>query len=137
MFRGFFERCLRIVAEAVPARIAYFVALRVLCHASVRQFTNIPADEIGALEALNFWHEDKVLPPRFRKLKGLAAELRASGPPIFDQSATFSGTTGTIRPREVGPGESLAEGDILYGEESQPLNEVPADVPRARSRATQ
>jgi hypothetical protein len=132
MFAGLFERCLRIVAEAIPARIAYFVALRVFNHASFAAFSKMPMAQIKGLDALRFWHEDKVLPkPRIRTLTGRlkrrqgVSNLRPTGPPIWDQSA---GAEGIIRPRQVGPAEMLSEGEVaIVGE---PLETVKLRDPR-------
>lgn len=59
--RSLFDRFWRILAEAMPARLVYFVAMRIL-HSAVDEFhADVPPRFIPFLEAVGVWKEGKTL----------------------------------------------------------------------------
>jgi hypothetical protein len=75
MFERVSERVYRLVAEALPARLAYWTFRRVVAEASLTVFRDLPASEARALEALKHWHDSQVDRGRTAR-RAAAAELR-------------------------------------------------------------
>lgn len=74
------ERACRLAAEAMPAGLAYWVAVRVLNHAARTKFKATPAEQIKLLEALAEWHSSEVTttrPARVATPRPAAAGSRA------------------------------------------------------------
>ena len=128
MFHRLRERCNRLLAEALPSRLAYWAAKRVLAHAALTRYREAPTVAIGALEALDHW-EDSMLPQRVaRSLARLREPApRPSGAPLWKE-----GPGGTLRPRDVAPGERLESVDADALESVQVVSELrPAAAAKA------
>lgn len=92
MFTRFRERWLRLRAEWVSPRLAYWVALRVLAHSAVTAQADVPASEIKAMDALDHWRDSMILHEPARRRRSLL-------PPLWDRSRL----DGDIQPRDDGP----------------------------------
>lgn len=126
MFRSLFDRLWRILAEAVPARLVYFIALRVL-HEAVDEFhADVPPRLIPFLEALGTWKETKLLKrlPEDLNLDTLApvAARASASAPIFSREAVYD-PVGPIVARTTDRGTRTPES---YRQQAE---EIIADAP--------
>lgn len=111
MFSRTRERWNRLIAEAVPTKLAYYVALRVIAHAAVTKFEGQPANTIAGLDALEHWFDSRVIghgrhrgrpssPPLFRTpasdLEPVQAREIFAAPPEFDADLAPASPRATI-----------------------------------------
>ncbi|WP_422929035.1 hypothetical protein [Singulisphaera sp. PoT] len=61
------EAACRLIAEALPHRLAYWVGIRIMSHASRTNFLDVPARQIGAHEALENWRHEECRRPEPRR----------------------------------------------------------------------
>jgi hypothetical protein len=57
------EKILWWLAMAMPASLAYYVAVRVVTYASVSKYRNTVMGDIGAADAVGWWFDSKVKRP--------------------------------------------------------------------------
>jgi hypothetical protein len=58
------EKVLVGLAWAMPASLAYWVAIRVLTHASCTKLSHLSPMDINGSEAIFWWHESKIATPK-------------------------------------------------------------------------
>jgi hypothetical protein len=121
---------MRIVAEAIPARVAYYVALRVLHEAADIEYADTPHSKIRALDAVRVWRSRRLETRAERRARRAAAAnpglfepscsavgvgvdptARPASAPVFDRDSVYE-PAGVIRPRDLAPGEMLQPADL-------------------------
>lgn len=72
MFERFREKLNQIAAYAMPVRLAYWAAIRVITYASVTKLEDEVMSEIKAMDALEHWKESKI-----DRVETIAPEVRS------------------------------------------------------------
>lgn len=122
MLRRLRERSWRLLAEALPASLAYWAAKRVLAHAALTRYARSKVADIKALEAIDHW-ADAMFPakpaPRTR-------QARPGGAPLWRASTSDAGP---ILPRDVQAPEMLEAVEAERLEEVRVVSEVKPTPP--------